>query len=232
MKTFFAALLIGLSVSTLFAQKLSVQGDASVAVKPTETTINLNVESKSATYPGAVQDMIRRVDQLSKDLKKLGFKDTDIITSNFNVNQDRIYLKNMWKDSGFVATQNLTVSFAQNKEKLLDVLNAATKSLAKPAISLSFGLDAKRKSEVKNELIKLAVEDAKRKADIIVAASGYEITGIMEIKYGQSNAGPQPLHEVANYAAFSKVADVEISNFEAADLKYNESISIVYSIDK
>ena len=232
MKKLFATFLIGFIVTASFAQTLSVQGDASIAVKPTETTINLSVESKSATYPGAVQDMIKRVDRLSKDLKKLGFKDADIITSNFNVNQDRIYIKNMWKDSGFVATQNLMVSFAQDKEKLLNVLNAATKSSAKPAIRLSFGLDAKRKNEVKNELIKLAVEDAKSKADIIAMASGYKITGIKEIQYGQSSSGPQPLHEVANYAAFSKVADVEISNFEAADLKYNESISIVYSIEK
>ncbi|WP_421871838.1 SIMPL domain-containing protein [Marinoscillum sp.] len=211
---------------------LSVQGNASLAVKPTQTTVNLNIESKDATYPGAVESMINRVEQLSKDLKKLGFKDSDIITSNFNVNQGRVYVKNMWKDSGFVATQQLMVTFPQDKKKLLDVLNTVTKSSAKPSINLSFGLDVTKKEEVKNELIKLAVKDAKTKAEIIASASAYNITGIKSIEYGRANNGPQPMYEVVASDTFLKAANVEMSNFEAADLRYNETVFIVYTIEQ
>lgn len=224
--------LLTLTVSAYAQSVLSVEGNASMAVKPTTTTINLNIESKHTSYPGAVQSMIERVDQLTKDLKKLGFEDKDIVTSNFNVNQSRIYVRNQWKDSGFVATQNLIVSFDQDKKKLLEVLNTATKSSSRPSISLSFGLDASKKESVKNELIKLAVSDAKTKADIIAAASGYQITGIKEIRYGELNRSPLPMYEAAASRSFMKTADVEIANFEASDLRFNESISIVYTIDK
>ncbi|MAE84851.1 MAG: hypothetical protein CMB80_19085 [Flammeovirgaceae bacterium] len=240
MKNIFTTIiLVTVSLITTSAQGLSslpgllsVQGNASIAVKPTTTTINLNIESKSATYPGAVKQMIERVDQLTKDLKKLGFEDKDIVTSNFNVEQSRVYVRNMWKDSGFVARQSLVVSFPQDKSKLLEVLNAATRSTAKPSINLSFGLDATKMESVKSELVKLAVADAKSNAEIIAEASGYKITGIKEIQYGDSRQTPQPMFESRAAATMLKSAEVEMSNFEASDLRYNESISIVYLIQK
>ena len=50
---------------------ISVMGNASIAVKPTTTTINLGIESNSYSYPDAVKDMIERIEQLSKELKKI-----------------------------------------------------------------------------------------------------------------------------------------------------------------
>lgn len=211
---------------------ISVQGNASIAVKPTTTTINLGIESNSYNYPDAVKDMIERVEQLSKELKKLGFEEKDIVTSNFNIEPTRVYVKNVWKDTGFVARQNLVVSFSQDKKKLLEVLNTATKSNSKPSINLSFGLDADKKGTLQNELVKLAVKDAKAKADIIATASGYKISGIKEIQYGTVNQGPNPMYEARAMNTMMKSADVEISNFEASDLRYNESISIVYFIEQ
>ncbi len=222
-------LMLALVSPTAYSQgELSVTGNASLAVKPTLTTINLSIDTKSATYPEAVEKMIERVDQLSRELKKTGFKDQDIITSNFHVDRSREFVKNMWKDSGYIARQSLVVTFPQDKKKLLEVLNTVTRSSANPSIRLSFGMDADKKESIQKELIKQAVLDAKGQADIIAAAAGYKIAGIKSIQIGYNNPGPNPMYEARAATSMLKDANIEISNFEASNLKFNESVSIVY----
>lgn len=208
---------------------LKVTGDAYIAVKPTQTTVNFTIESKSETYSGAIEDMISRVDLVSKELKKIKFEDREIVTSTFRVEKSQVYVKNMWKDSGFVATQNLMITFPYEKKRLLEVLNTATKSEARSEISLSFSLDNERKNSVMQELMKLAVKDARSKGELLASEAGYQIIGIREISYGVGASAPQPLYAMAESAAF-KSMDVQLSTFEASDLTFSDHVTIVFAI--
>lgn len=228
--TLFLILVTFISVAQDSISILRVRGNSELSVKPTRTVISLSIKSINPTYARSVEELIKRVDILTKVLRDIKFKEEEIITSTFSVNKNRIYTDGEWKDEGFVAVQNMKVQFEQDKKRLLKVLNSATSSKADPEISLSFELDNERKLKLKSELIKLAVKDAKAKAGLIATEAGCEIIGIREINYGVGYSNPDEIYAVADMEYLELELDVEISNFEVANLTYSDNVNAVFII--
>lgn len=211
---------------------LKVTGSSELSVKPTLTVVSMNIQSKESNYSTTVSELIRRVDLLISVLKKMGFKDEDIVTSNFSVNQNLVYEQGQRKLDGYIGLQTLKVSFDQSSDKLLEVLTKTTASQANPEISLSFELDSNRKRKLKAELIKLAVKDARRKADIIAETSDYKISGIQQIVYGVRTYQREELYAAPRESKMLQASlDVEFSNFEASNLTFSDAVEIVFLID-
>mgnify|MGYP000860075637 CR=1 FL=1 len=222
------------SISSSFAQNnsstLKINGSAIISVKPTQTVVTFNISEIRMSYSESIAKLTERVDLLSKSLLKLGFNTTDITTSNFDIRQNIIYNRGQQKDSGYVTSQTLQVVFEQSKEKLLSVLNNTANSRANSSISISFQLDNESKSILRDQLIVLAVKDARNKADLIADASLYKVTGIKEIQYGMNNTIAYDKSAMYRTASM-QLEDVSISNFEAANLSFNENVYIEYYIE-
>ena len=119
------------------------------------------------------------------------------------------------------------VRFEQHEERLLEVLSKAASSQSDPEINISFALDNESKKKVKDKLIKLAVADAKEKAELIAKEAGYKIAGIQEIKYGVTYPTLAPQVAFADSRNFAEVA---ISNFEVSNLTFSESVDMTFKI--
>lgn len=229
MRTFITLLLLwSLQVNAQENATLSVKGQATISVKPTETVITCTIESSKSSYAEAIEDMTKRVDQLTSDFKKLKFQESEILTSMFNVHKRMNYNQNRNGEEFFVATQSIVVRFSQKKERLLEVINAATQSTSTPEIAISFDLDTEKKKALQTELIKLAVRDAQEKATLIAGAATYEVGGIKEMSYGNSFASPRPLYAMADVS----LKEVAVSNFEVANLSFSETVDVVFYINK
>lgn len=239
MKRYFLTTLAALIVVAANAQTpeetptLTITGTASVAVQPTETTVNFQIEAQGSSYASTINELIERLDLLTESLSKLKFKEEEIITSNFSIDKNKKYDRGEWKELGYRGVQNVKVTFAMDKKKLLEVLNKTTNSQAKPEISISFGLDGERKAKLKNELLQLAVKDARMKADLLAGAAGYQIAGVKSIQYNdRATGGPRPMYAMAEAADMSRKADVEFSSFEAENLNFQESANLIFYISE
>ena len=125
-------------------------------------------------YEDAIDDLNRKTKDLTKQLKKVKFKEDDIKTTNFTVHKNTIYRHSQRIDSGFIASQYLTVTFPYDKERIGEIIDKIGGSDAGANMGFSFGLsDAKRKS-LRFQLIQMAVTDAREKASIIAEASGIQ----------------------------------------------------------
>lgn len=221
-------------ISSSFAQNnpatLKINGSAIMSVKPTQTVVTFNISEIRMSYSESITKLTERVDLLSKSLIKAGFATTDITTSNFNIQQNIIYNRGQRKDSGYVASQTLQVVFEQSKEKLLSVLNNTANSRANSSIAILFQLSNEDKLKLRDQLIALAVKDAKSKANLIADVSLYKVTGIKEIQYGMNNAITYAKSSMYR-AATMELEDVSISNFEAEDLSFSENVYIEYYIE-
>jgi uncharacterized protein YggE len=213
---------------------LRIKGISKISVKPTRTVVSFSISSIQPTYAGSVEDLVKRVDLLTKVLKDLNYKDEDIVTSNFSVNKNTYFERGTRKDSGFVASQSLQIDFEQNKEKLLKVLNESTSSKANPGISLKFTLDDSKKIKIQSELIKLAVKDAHEKAKTICEASNYELLDIQDIAYGvgNNNYSSEIFSIVEVPDEMELELDIDITNYETTNLTFNDSVVIIFNIQK
>lgn len=219
-------LFLGFQVQAQNQAVLEVQGNARISVKPTRTVVVLSIKSTTDTYAGTIEDLTSRVDLLVEVLKGINLEGSQIITSNFRVDKNFVYIQGERRAKGFNGLQTLEVSFKQDKRRLLQVLTTASSSKSRPEISVSFDLDTERKKKLEDQLIQMAVSDAKHKAQLIASESGYEVSGIKEISYGIQTYAPQ-----AAVMRFDDAAEsASFSNFEASDLKLTDSVLIRFYI--
>ncbi|MEM9325911.1 MAG: SIMPL domain-containing protein [Bacteroidota bacterium] len=213
--------------------ELAVLGEASIALKPTRTVIQYNVESTQSTYVAAVEDMTKRVDELANILSGMKFKEDEMITSSFRVQEKFAYDRGQRRNDGYTATQTLKVTFPLEKKRLLEVLSKTTSGLVNAGIAVSFTIDEAKREELNLQLIEEAVNDAKSKAETIARAAACKIQGIKEITYGtRPVAYPTPRLARAETLSMSAAdaGGVEVSNFEAADLTFTDSVNVIYLI--
>lgn len=236
MNSLLKILICGLLITnSAFAQDkdspvIRVSGKSELTAKPTLTMISFSVKSKGESYEEAVEGLVNRVDKLSSAMLKAKVKEEGLVTSQFNINKNVVYDRGARQDRGFIASQNLTVQFPQSKDRLLEVLNAATRSGAQAEINISFTLDEENKGKVQDELIVLATKDARHKADLMAESSGYQVTGVKEISYQQMTVHPSPMYASRSMEAMDVSANV--SNFDVADLSFSDGVNVVYYIQK
>ncbi len=212
------------------APVLKINGLAEIKVRPDMTVVDLAVNSENSEYSVVVQDLSDRIANLVKELGKIGFEEEEIKTSMFNINPIYEYESGQRSQTGYRGYQNLTVRFAEDKDMLIKVLNCAANSESDPQISLSFEISRELREKKRTELIKMAVKDARSKADLISGESGYSVSGIKEIQYGSNSGIPSP--PIYEQAAFRELEDASFSAIEPENQSLAESVYIIYTLQK
>ncbi|MEO9966711.1 MAG: SIMPL domain-containing protein [Reichenbachiella sp.] len=227
MKKLILLALIGFLINPAFAQ-LNITGTATMNVAPEETIVSYSISSTHDNYEEAIGTMTSRIDALTRALSRIGFKKEEIKTANFNIRQSRKYKQGELRGHEYTASQQLEIQFDYSTKRLLEVLNSTAADDASPAVSITFGMSDAQEKEVKTQLLKLAVADAKAKAELLAQETGYKITGIREINYGSSS--PQVPRQSANVGMMKTFAESDMSNFEAKDLTVSDQVYISYQI--
>jgi len=210
--------------------QLNVTGQASLSVQPERTILSYSIVSTKDSYNEAIDSMTDRIDALTQSLTKIGFKKEEIKTSNFNIRQNRKYRQGEPKGEEYIASQTLEIRFDQSTKRLLEVLNKTASDESSPSVSIAFGMSDEQEKMVKKQLMKMAVADAKAKAEILASETGYMIKGIKEINYGSASNSPRPY--AANIGMMNDFAESRMSNFEAKDLRVSDQVFISYEIGK
>jgi uncharacterized protein YggE len=210
-----------------FSNTMDVTGKSSVKVKPDETTINMTVSSLELQYDDAIEALNRKARDLTRQLKKVDFNSEDIKTTNFTVNKNTVYRRGHRIDSGYRASQYLSVVFPYDKKRIGDIIEKIGSSDAGADIRFSFGLSDALKKSLQEQLISTAVADAKAKAEIIASASGIRLAGIAKIRYPEAGS-PQPLSAFSVRGARAEAAPQ--AQVEAREIELQEVIEISWLI--
>ena len=128
-------------------------------------------------------------------LKTVGVKENETSTSSFSITPNRNYSvdTNQGKLTGFTVSNSIQID-SSNVNDTSEWVDIAVSSGANNVNSIYFSLSDKKLDEVKNELIKDAIENAEEKADIAASALGYKIVGIRTVSIDQVTPFfPQPV---------------------------------------
>jgi uncharacterized protein YggE len=206
---------------------LMVTGEASMKIRPDEVIASFRMESISMEYDKTIQIMGDKTDRLAKVLRTLGYPSEDLKTAQMMVSKNYIFSRGLQKDSGYVASQMLELRFALDSEAIINLVNAISDSSVDPQLSFNFQVSENRLTQVKENLIALAVKDARKKAEIIAESSLLEIQGIREIRYGEVSR-PEPTMYRMMESASTEMP--EYGGFNIRDMTFSESIEITYRI--
>ena len=160
-----------------------VEGNGSKDFKPNQVVLSFTFETKDANYEKALEKGVANVNEYFKVLNGLGFKKGDLKTRSFRVSENRRYdeTQKIYINEGFIYTQNATLKFDYDMNKVSELMEVTSKSKNSPRYVINFNLKDNKK--VQEEILALAFKDAKAQAEAIAKASGNEIKECLKISF-------------------------------------------------
>jgi len=208
---------------------IRVTGNSHLDVKPDIGILSIQISNKNMNFNETLTGLNEKTKDVTKQLQSAGFKESEIKTTDFQVRENRIYRRDSYIDSGYVATQNVKVEFKYSKERITKILTTFSKSKTDFNLNFSFKLSDDLNAKSEQDLIKLAVKDAKAKVQVIAESANVKLKRIQEITYGEIST---PRYSVdAAAMRFKSEAAEPMQSFTPEDIMLTDTIMITWEIE-
>jgi len=222
MKFLFASIFLtaALAVNPAFADEvkmnriISLTGHGEVRAVPDLAIVTMGVLSTAETARKALDDNTKAMTELMASLKAANIETKDIATSNFSVNPRYDYGQNNGQPAklvGYDVTNNVTVT-VHKLDAIGSVLDKAVSSGSNQINGISFSIS--KPDAAMDEARKLAVQDAKRKAELYAAATTTTPGNIISIAEGGPVFQPPMQVQMSARKMSADAANVPISQGE------------------
>ena len=169
------------------AQGILTVGDATVKVKPDIAVLGIGATAQADTAERAQALVAQRLDRILTQAKALGFADTDIKTVGYNIAPQYAYDQGKApRITGYQATQMLQLTLRQ-VDRAGSALDRLVQNDGATNASIAFTLDDPKAAQA--EARKLAITDARSKADAMAQTAGVRVGRVLAI----SDVSPQPV---------------------------------------
>ena len=187
---------------------MGVTGIGEVSLAPDMATLRIGVETRADSAAAAVADNNEAAQAIIATVKENGVAAEDIQTANFSVSP--VYDETSYQRPegprivGYQAT-NQVVARVRNLDRLPGLLDATVGSGANRIDGLAFGLADD--TAALDEARRLAVQDARRKAEVYADAAGVQLGTIRSIS--ETGGGPLPIYDRAMRAEAAASVPIE-----------------------
>lgn len=235
MKKFFVFTLMFMMIcATTFAEELkvptiSVSGEGVVEVAPDRATVTLGVVTREKN-PAAVQSSNARAAQsVINSIVALGVERRNITTGNYNFAPTYRHRNDGRNEiDGYEATNSVTV-IVDDLSIVGKIIDAALSNGANRVDSLSFGL--RNKTAYQDEALRLAILDAKRKAEVAARTLGKNILGVLNVSINSASVSEPRNYKMARAMTEDAAVGLE-TPVESGTLNCSASVHVEFEISR
>ena len=171
---------------------ITVKGSGKAAAKPDYAVLSITLEAKNMDYEAAMDQAGTQLEQLKTSLTEAGFERDAVKTANFNVRTEYRHTQDERGNyrnefDGYVVSHALKLSFDLDTERLNRALSTIASSLSNPQLNIVFSV--KDSASVNDALLQSAAENARKRADVLCAASGVKLGALLSIDYTWGERG-------------------------------------------
>ena len=214
---------------------ITVKGIGTVSSKPDTVVLTMDLDSRHAEYGKCMKLAARELETLRRTITGCQFADDALKTTDFRI--EAVYKRHKdsagnWHDlfEGWSCEHGLKLEFPLDCERLSRVLAALEKCDTHPKIKVKFRVaDSNAVSEA---LLRDAAQNARRKAEILCAASGVTLGELVNVDY---NWGELSIYSRTDYenvyegAIFSSCSEKAIS-IDPEEVKNSDTVTFVWNI--
>jgi len=182
-----------ISLFSIFSEPMlrtiSVIGKGSMAIKPDRVVITTGVDSSNKVIGLALNENGEIMTNIFEGLADLGIKDKDIQTSNYNVYYYKPYKDDVDQESEYRVSNSITISI-----KNLDLIDTILDTIVTLGANKINGIFFTFEDETvyKQKLQKLAMEDARERAEFLADIENMKILNVISISDIQINNSSNP----------------------------------------
>jgi len=216
------------TVTQSTGQPFVVSGEGKVFVTPDIAKITIGVEEQGATLKQVQGVVNTKSKALTDSLKKIGIDEKDIKTTSYSVYPQYDYSTPTQKLTGFQISTNYEVTI-KNFDKVNDTIISATNAGANVIGGINFEVNDKTLKEKTDEARKLAVEEAKEKAEGLAKSAGMSLGKIINISENQMGNEIRPMYAIdASIGSAGK--GVPAPDIQPGQTEINITVSISYQV--
>jgi len=171
---------------------LSDAGTATTKVKPDKVTLILGVETTNQSAKAALSTNSATMNKVLNVLLSAGVKQNETSTSAFSISPNYNYSQGRNIITGFTVTNTIQIESSKINDTARWIDTAISSGGATSVSSIDFTLSDKKLQEIKNGLIKQAIDNARSKADIAASALGLKVLGIKSMYLNEFEQPPTP----------------------------------------
>jgi|Deesub1362A_J573_1020465.scaffolds.fasta_scaffold00125_59 hypothetical protein len=218
------------SQETKFNGTLEVNGYATVYAEPDEVNVVLAVVTEAENAQDASSNNAEKMNAIYNELRKLKIPEKNIKTTGYRI--EPIY---QWveESTGFTKTQkNIIVGYrVTNKISVTSepdmagkIIDAATRAGANRIDGITFGLKEDTRKKYYDDALRMAVQDAKGKAEVVANELGIDSIKPSKIVVEGSYYRPVPFQ-----ALYKSEAGMDASTpVSPSDVQISSSVYITY----
>ena len=188
-----AIVILGLLLMTMsYAQEqkqvpmINVSGEGKVKVAPDQASISISIDTKGTKVEEVKRENDKKMDAVLKFIKSSNIAKEDFQTQRISLNPNYDYEK---KKYSYVATQSVQILL-----KDLSKYDALMEGLVNEGINRIDNVEFKssKMAQLQSETRKLAIKDAKAKAEDFVSVLGQKVGKAILISDNSQSYHPQP----------------------------------------
>ncbi len=205
MKKMFAMLLclailaLGTGAALADGTKLSVTGSGTVLVESDLAIVTVGVQETSKDVLEAQSTVNEKIAAIKQALLDAGVEESEINTDSINIYANYDYSDNTEVIVGYTARNSLSVR-TTDMDNVGSLIDAAFVAGANTLDNVQFTVQDD--TQAREQALTMAVEDARRKADVLASAAGLQVASIERISEG----GVSVYDSMRNYAADTVMA--------------------------
>lgn len=214
---------------------ITVTGKGKISLPPDMIQINISLGIVRDSYEETMDDSAEYLSILRDALKTEGFAKEDIKTIRFKVDLEYESYKeeDIWKRRfvGYKCEHDLKIEFSSNSKRLAKILSLIVRCPISPEISIHYKI--KDMEDAKKQLLSKAVEDSRRKAEILTEAAGVKFGKVINIDYswGEINIQSEPVRYNKALLAEEQMGRYDNSlDINPEDLDISDTVTVAWEI--
>ncbi len=204
---------------------LTVTGSGMVTLTPDIAYVSIGVQTQDESANQAISDNNARAAAVIQVVRGLGVEERDIQTTNFSIYPQPIYDENYNQIGVTYVVNNTVYVTVRDLDVLGELLDSVVRAGATTIGSITF--DVSDRTEALSQARLAAVQNARRQADELAAATGVTIGEVQTISYYDST--PLPVVDYARAVPMmaEQAASVPV---QAGTLQITTTVTIVYTL--
>lgn len=222
-----ALILIVLFVTMSYAQEIkqvpqiSVTGEGKVKVVPDQASISISLETKGTNARDVKNENDKKIDAILKFIKKSNIANEDFQTQRVSLNPNYDYEK---KKHNYIATQTIQI-LLKDLSKYDELMEGIVEQGINRIDNVTF--QSSKLAQYQSEARKLAMKEAKLKAEDYVTVLGQKVGRAMTISDNSQPNYPQPVFAMKTMAMESSDAPRETLAVGEINITANVNVSFI-----
>lgn len=214
---------------------MRVTGKGKLSVKPDTICLAIEAEGVFPDYEKTIKESADQTKVLRKSLEKSGLSGKELKTKHFSIQAEYESYRDKNDDYkrrfvGYKFEHHTEIRFPNDNKQLGRTLYELSQCPAEVEFTISYTVS--NPEDVKNELLKKAVEDSKTKAEILAKSAGVNLGEIERIDYswGELQIVSRPIDRfMAQPMLFESEASYDI-DIEADDIDVDDTVTIEWEL--